>query len=129
MLKFTKINQENPSKISPDKRVKTFDEIYARYAAQKAEDPDVRKLLGDLAAIEGKHGDKATFKLSEIESSTVGNEEVKKDEKQFILTWVQPGLAGLMDGSVSTLAPIFATAFATKDSHTTLLVEIGRAHV
>ena len=94
-------------------------------AAQKAEDPDVRKLLGDLAAIEGKHGEKATFKLSEIESSTAGDEEVKKDEKQFILTWVQPGLAGLMDGSVSTLAPIFATAFATKDSHTTLLVGLA----
>ena len=42
--------------------------------------------------------------------------------RQFILTWVQPGLAGLMDGSVSTLAPIFATAFATQDTHTTLLV-------
>jgi iodotyrosine deiodinase len=42
--------------------------------------------------------------------------------RQFILTWVQPGLAGLMDGSVSTLAPIFATAFATQDTWTTFLV-------
>ena len=54
-------------------------------AAQKAEDPDVRKLLGDLAAIEGKHGDKATFKLSEIESSTAGNEEVKKMKNNLYL--------------------------------------------
>jgi len=94
-------------------------------AAQKATDPDIRKLLGDLAAIESKHGDNATLKLSKIESSSTGNDEIKKDEKQFILTWVQPGLAGLMDGSVSTLAPIFATAFATKDSHTTLLVGLA----
>ena len=94
-------------------------------ATQKANDPDVRKLLGDLAAIESKHGEKATLKLSKIESSEIGDEEIKKDEKQFILTWVQPGLAGLMDGSVSTLAPIFATAFATKDSHTTLLVGLA----
>ena len=42
--------------------------------------------------------------------------------RQFVLTWVQPGLAGLMDGSVSTLAPIFATAFATQDTWTTFLV-------
>ena len=94
-------------------------------ATQKANDPDVRRLLGDLAAIESKHGEKATLKLSKIESSEIGDEEIKKDEKQFILTWVQPGLAGLMDGSVSTLAPIFATAFATKDSHTTLLVGLA----
>ena len=42
---------------------------------------------------------------------------VTKDKRQFILTWVQPGLAGLMDGSVSTLAPILATAFATGQSY------------
>ena len=45
--------------------------------------------------------------------------------RQFVLTWVQPGLAGLMDGSVSTLAPIFATAFATQDTHTTFLVGLA----
>jgi VIT1/CCC1 family predicted Fe2+/Mn2+ transporter len=42
-----------------------------------------------------------------------------------VLTWVQPGLAGLMDGSVSTLAPIFATAFATQDPWTTFLVGLA----
>jgi hypothetical protein len=50
-----------------------------------------------------------------------------------VLTWVQPGLAGLMDGSVSTLAPIFATAFATQDTWTTFLVglaaSVGRGHL
>jgi hypothetical protein len=45
--------------------------------------------------------------------------------RQFILTWVQPGLAGLMDGSVSTLAPIFTIAFATRDPWTTLLVGLS----
>ena len=49
------------------------------------------------------------------------------ERRQFILTYVQPGLAGLMDGSVSTLAPIFATAFATHDSTTTLLVGLAAA--
>jgi len=54
-------------------------------------------------------------------------EEDRAAHRQFILTWVQPGLAGLMDGSVSTLAPIFATAFATQDTHTTLLVGLAAA--
>ena len=52
-------------------------------------------------------------------------EEDTKAHRQFILTWVQPGLAGLMDGSVSTLAPIFATAFATQDTWTTFLVGLA----
>ena len=93
--------------------------------AQKTADPDIRKLLGDLAEIESKHTDKALLKASIIEKSSLAIDELKKAKKQFILTWVQPGLAGLMDGSVSTLAPIFATAFATKDSHTTLLVGLA----
>ena len=50
-----------------------------------------------------------------------------KDEKLFILQYVQPGLAGLMDGSVSTLAPIFAAAFATHSSHDTLLIGLSAA--
>ncbi|MHA1553047.1 MAG: VIT1/CCC1 transporter family protein, partial [Alphaproteobacteria bacterium] len=49
----------------------------------------------------------------------------RASHRQFILTWVQPGLAGLMDGSVSTLAPIFATAFATGDTWTTFLVGLA----
>jgi VIT1/CCC1 family predicted Fe2+/Mn2+ transporter len=57
-------------------------------------------------------------------------DEAREDEgrashRQFILTWVQPGLAGLMDGSVSTLAPIFAVAFATQDTWTTFLVGLA----
>ena len=52
---------------------------------------------------------------------------VRRDERQFVLTYVQPGLAGLMDGSVSTLAPIFATAFATGDTWNTFLVGLAAA--
>nr|AEG20900.1 BfsE [Bartonella grahamii] len=48
-----------------------------------------------------------------------------KTHKQFLLTWIQPGLAGLMDGSVSTLAPIFAAAFATGDTHQTFLIGLS----
>ena len=49
----------------------------------------------------------------------------EKEHRDFVLTWVQPGLAGLMDGSVSTLAPIFAVAFATQDTWTTFLVGLA----
>ena len=52
----------------------------------------------------------------------VQEEEAAAERRQFILTYVQPGLAGLMDGSVSTLAPIFAAAFATQDTWQTFLV-------
>jgi VIT1/CCC1 family predicted Fe2+/Mn2+ transporter len=53
--------------------------------------------------------------------------EMAADDKNFLLRVVQPGLAGLMDGSVSTLAPIFATAFATKNSHTVFLIGLASA--
>jgi erythrin-vacuolar iron transport family protein len=55
----------------------------------------------------------------------VKSEEDQRARRQFVLTWVQPGLAGLMDGSVSTLAPIFATAFATQQPWTTFLVGLA----
>jgi rubrerythrin len=90
-------------------------------AAARARDADARKLLGDLAAAEGKHGVKAE---ALTERHLAGEERQVEDQsagRQLILTWVQPGLAGLMDGSVSTLAPIFATAFATQNPWTTFL--------
>jgi VIT1/CCC1 family predicted Fe2+/Mn2+ transporter len=49
------------------------------------------------------------------------------DDKSFVLRIIQPGLAGLMDGSVSTLAPIFATAFATHSSRTVFLIGAASA--
>ena len=59
------------------------------------------------------------------EEDDARSDEEQAAHRQFVLTWVQPGLAGLMDGSVSTLAPIFATAFATQDTWTTFLVGLA----
>ncbi|MGR3365227.1 MAG: VIT1/CCC1 transporter family protein, partial [Maritimibacter harenae] len=102
-------------------------EQFYRKAADRTTDASTRKLLGDLAAAEASHSDTA----SQLEEKYLGGDERKEEDqaarRQFVLTWVQPGLAGLMDGSVSTLAPIFATAFATRDPHTTLLVGLAAA--
>ncbi|WP_323037368.1 iron exporter MbfA [Pararhodobacter sp.] len=94
-------------------------------AAARTTDAETRKLLGDLAAAEAAHQNTA----GRLEEKHLGDDaraiEDETARRQFLLTWVQPGLAGLMDGSVSTLAPIFATAFATQDTHTTLLVGLA----
>lgn len=94
-------------------------------AAGRTQDAATRKLLGDLAAAEAGHAS-LSDKLSgeHLDGETLEREN-SSARRQFVLTWVQPGLAGLMDGSVSTLAPIFATAFATQDTHTTFLVGLA----
>jgi len=94
-------------------------------AAQRSEDADTRKLLGDLAVEEADHGDLAKRLEDKYLTDEVSDAEEKAERKQLILTYVQPGLAGLMDGSVSTLAPIFAAAFATGDTHQTFLVGLA----
>lgn len=94
-------------------------------AAQNTSDAETRKLLGDLAAAEAGHQTTATRLEEQHLSDDARDSEARKSHRQFILTWVQPGLAGLMDGSVSTLAPIFATAFATQDTWTTFLVGLA----
>lgn len=94
-------------------------------AAQQTQDADTRKLLGDLAVEEAEHGDLAKRLADKYLSEEALEEEDKAQHKQFILTYVQPGLAGLMDGSVSTLAPIFAAAFATGDTWQTFLVGLA----
>ena len=94
-------------------------------AAARTTDAATRKLLGDLAAAEAGHGDQANALASEHLDDAARDSEASTAHRQFILTWVQPGLAGLMDGSVSTLAPIFATAFATQDPWTTFLVGLA----
>ncbi|WP_323768907.1 iron exporter MbfA [Marinovum sp.] len=94
-------------------------------AAKRASDASTRKLLGDLAAAEADHQHSAG-QLSETHlDSAAAESESGTARRRFLLTWVQPGLAGLMDGSVSTLAPIFATAFATQDTWTTFLVGLA----
>ena len=100
-------------------------ERFYRAAAARTSNTDTRKLLGDLAAAEAGH-EKAA---QEMEQSLIDDDAIDHENKaahrQFVLTWVQPGLAGLMDGSVSTLAPIFATAFATQNTETTFLVGLA----
>jgi rubrerythrin len=91
-------------------------------AAQATSDAATRALLGDLAAAESGHVRKADALEATHLTDDVREGEDAGARRQFVLTWVQPGLAGLMDGSVSTLAPIFATAFATRDPWTTFLV-------
>ncbi|MDF1619839.1 iron exporter MbfA [Pseudothioclava nitratireducens] len=95
---------------------------FYKLAAQHSSDAATRKLLGDLAAAEMGHEKRAEELADTHLTDEAKSEEDRAAHRQFILTWVQPGLAGLMDGSVSTLAPIFATAFATQDTWTTFLV-------
>ena len=98
--------------------------FYLKAAAQTT-DAATRDLLGKLAAAEAGHDQKAgAMEDTHLNESARSNEDSDAHRK-FILTWVQPGLAGLMDGSVSTLAPIFATAFATQNTHTTFLVGLA----
>ncbi len=94
-------------------------------AAQQSTDADTRKLLGDLAEAEARHHEKAEQFEKEHLDAEGREEEDRASHRQFILTYVQPGLAGLMDGSVSTLAPIFAAAFATGQTWSTFLVGLA----
>ena len=98
--------------------------FYAR-AAEQATDVGVRKLLGDLAELEKGH-EKLAGKLTDaLMHSDARSEEDKTSHRMFVLQYVQPGLAGLMDGSVSTLAPLFAAAFATHQNWQTFLVGLA----
>lgn len=94
-------------------------------ALQRMSDPSTRKLLGDLAEIERQHYDFA----GTLEEKHFGPESMSEEEKSrhrlFMLQIIQPGLAGLMDGSVSTLAPIFAAAFATHKTHDAFVVGLA----
>jgi erythrin-vacuolar iron transport family protein len=96
-------------------------------AAKQATDAGIRKLLGDLAVQERKHADAADRIDAKVLGAEGRNSESTEAHRQFVLTYVQPGLAGLMDGSVSTLAPVFAAAFATGDTHQTFLVGLAAA--
>ncbi|MBD1547229.1 iron exporter MbfA [Roseibium aggregatum] len=94
-------------------------------ASKRATDAGTRKLLGDLALAEKGHENLAQRLGVKHTPEAVQEEERQTERRQFILTYVQPGLAGLMDGSVSTLAPIFAAAFATQDTWQTFLVGLS----
>ncbi len=85
-------------------------------AVQQVSDASTRKLLGDLAEVERRHFQQAETLGKELGPETRGKEDAA-GKKLFLLQIVQPGLAGLMDGSVSTLAPVFAAAFATHSAN------------
>jgi rubrerythrin len=94
--------------------------VYER-AMRQVTDAGIRKLLGDLADAERKHYATAES-LQERITPAIEEKEEDAQRRLFVLQVVQPGLAGLMDGSVSTLAPVFAAAFATKSSWDAFLV-------
>ncbi|WP_160119994.1 iron exporter MbfA [Rhodovarius lipocyclicus] len=96
-------------------------------AATRSSDASTRQLLGDLAAEEGRHEAHVEHLEAELLPHEVQQEEHETLRRLFVLRYVQPGLAGLMDGSVSTLAPLFAAAFATHSSWETFLVGIAAA--
>jgi rubrerythrin len=90
-------------------------------AARRTQDAGVRQLLGDLAEEERNHAHIA----EEIAQTKLSEKETDRARRLFLLQVIQPGLAGLMDGSVSTLAPLFAAAFATHSSWQTFLVGLA----
>ena len=98
--------------------------FYAK-AAEQAQDVGVRKLLGNLAEMEKDHAALAAKLTGRILSPDVRSKEDEVSRRIFVLQYVQPGLAGLMDGSVSTLAPLFAAAFATHQNWPTFLVGLA----
>jgi len=83
---------------------------------ERVSDASTRKLLGDLAEIEREHFDFAGTLEEKHLAAQARTDEEKSGRRVFVLQIIQPGLAGLMDGSVSTLAPIFAAALATHSS-------------
>jgi rubrerythrin len=117
-----------PLKIADVRKQAEMMELETRRFYQRAmtqvRDAGIRKLLGDLEEVERRH----QITAEELESQITPDIEKSEEEAQrrlFILQIVQPGLAGLMDGSVSTLAPVFAAAFATKNSWDAFLVGLA----
>ena len=110
------------------RHVQRMEQDAARFyqqASTRTTDAGIRKLLGDLAADELRHEHTAR----EIETKRLSGEtratEDEGSQRQFVLQVIQPGLVGLMDGSVSTLAPVFAAAFATRDPWNAFLVGLA----
>jgi rubrerythrin len=93
-------------------------ERFYEASAQRATDAAIRQLLGDLAAEERHHAQTAEL----LGLTQLSESEVAHEKRRFALQVIQPGLAGLMDGSVSTLAPLFAARYATGNSWETFVV-------
>ncbi len=117
-----------PLKIADVRKQAEIMELETRQFYQRAmtqvRDAGIRKLLGDLEEVERRHQNTAEALGAEITPDVERSEE-EAQRRLFVLQIVQPGLAGLMDGSVSTLAPVFAAAFATKNSWDAFLVGLA----
>jgi rubrerythrin len=100
-------------------------ERFYRRASETTRDASVRKLLTELAEIEAEHESLAHKLGATILTTDARAKEDETQRRMFVLQYVQPGLAGLMDGSVSTLAPLFAAAFATHNTWETFLVGLA----
>jgi len=98
---------------------------FYRKAAQSARDASVRELLDQLAEAEDQHESLAERLDETVLTKDARAKEDETARRMFVLQYVQPGLAGLMDGSVSTLAPLFAAAFATHNTWDTFLVGLA----
>ena len=104
------------------RQMETESSRFYRAAAGNSTDAAIRKLLGDLAEVEDNHERQAGDMEEKHLSGGVREREDDDARRRFVLQIVQPGLVGLMDGSVSTLAPVFAAAFATHVSWNAFLV-------
>lgn len=98
--------------------------FYERAATQTT-DVALRALFTHLAEVERGHEQKAADLESTHLTPEKRDEEKATQHRLFVLQYVQPGLTGLIDGSVSTLAPLFAAAFATHSNHNTFLVGLA----
>ncbi len=98
---------------------------FYRQAMARTSDASIRKLLGDLAEVEDKHDRKAADLEKQLLTASARHSEEEGQRRRFILQIIQPGLVGLMDGSVSTLAPVFAAAFATHNSWNAFVVGLA----
>jgi erythrin-vacuolar iron transport family protein len=98
---------------------------FYRMAAARSTDASIRKLLGDLADVEATHEHTAGRLVAENVPTGVAAHESDTERRMFLLRVIQPGLVGLMDGSVSTLAPVFAAAFATGQSWNAFIVGLA----
>jgi erythrin-vacuolar iron transport family protein len=98
---------------------------FYRRAAETTRDTSVRQLLVELAEVEAQHEGLAHRLGEQILTPSARDKEDETARRIFVLQYVQPGLAGLMDGSVSTLAPLFAAAFATHSTWETFLVGLA----
>jgi rubrerythrin len=100
-------------------------ERFYRKAAETTRDASTRQLLTELSEIEAEHENLAHKLEEKLLTPGARAEEAETERRMFMLQYVQPGLAGLMDGSVSTLAPLFAAAFATHSTWETFLVGLA----